>query len=247
MNLSELNVKVFADGADKAAMMELYNNPIVQGFTTNPTLMRQAGVSDYRAFAHDVLQVIYDRPISFEVFSDDFDEMEEQALEIASWADNVYVKIPITNTLGEPSNRLISKLAAAGVQLNVTAILTLEQVRSVIPCLADGPSCYVSLFAGRLADTGRDPLPVMKSAVDMLKAHSNIELIWASPRELLNVFHANSVGCHVITVTCDVLRKMELIGKDLTEYSLDTVKMFRSDALKAGYSLKSRTAATSGA
>jgi len=241
-----LNVKVFADGADKAAMLELYNNPIVKGFTTNPTLMRQAGVSDYRAFAHDVLQVIRDRPISFEVFSDDFDEMEEQALEIASWGRNVYVKIPITNTLGAPSNRLISKLAAAKVQLNVTALLTLVQVRSVIPCLADGPSSYVSLFAGRLADTGCDPVPVMKSAVDMLKAHSNIELIWASPRELLNIFQANSVGCHIITVTRDVLRKMELIGKDLTEYSLDTVKMFRNDAVKAGYSLKRRTAATPG-
>jgi len=238
VDLSQLKVKVFADGADKAAMLELHKNPIVKGFTTNPTLMRQAGVSDYRAFARDVLQVIRDRPISFEVFSDDFDEMEEQALEIASWAGNVYVKIPITNTAGEPSNRLIAKLAAAKVQLNVTAVMTLEQVRSVIPCLAGGPGSYVSLFAGRVADTGRDPVPVMKSAVEMLKVHSNIELIWASPRELLNIFHADSVGCHIITVTHDVLRKLGLIGKDLAEYSLDTVKMFRTDALKAGYSLK---------
>jgi len=236
-HLSDLGVKIFADGADKTSMLELYQNPLIKGFTTNPTLMRKAGVSDYRAFAREIIQSIPDRPISFEVFCDEFDGMERQALEIASWGDNVYVKIPITNTRGQPSGELVRRLARAGVKLNVTALLTLDQVRDISACLAEGPSGYVSVFAGRIADTGRDPVPVMAAAVELLRPHSNLELIWASPRELLNIFHAESVGCHIITVTYDVLKKLSLVGKDLHDYSLETVKMFHEDAQKAGYSL----------
>jgi transaldolase len=235
--LSELRVKIFADGADKAGMLELYRNPLIRGFTTNPTLMRKAGISDYRAFALDILQAIPDRPVSFEVFSDKFDEMERQAREIAGWGDNVYVKVPITNTHREPSNELVRRLARAGVKLNVTALLTLDQVRDIAPSLADGPSGYVSIFAGRIADTGRDPLPIMAAAVELLRPYPHLELLWASPRELLNIYHAEAVGCHIITVTHDVLKKLSLIGKDLREYSLETVKMFRDDAQKAGYTL----------
>lgn len=235
--LGDLTVKVFADGADKAGMLELAHNPLIKGFTTNPTLMRKAGVGDYRVFAQEILQVIPDRPISFEVFADEFPEMERQALEIREWGPNVYVKIPITNTRGEPSNELVRKLARAGVKVNVTALLTLPQVRAIASYLADGPAGYVSVFAGRVADTGRDPLPVMTAALETLRRYPNVELIWASPRELLNIFQADAIGCHIITVTHDVLRKLELVGKDLTQYSLETVRMFRDDAVKAGYSL----------
>ncbi len=235
--LSNLKVKIFADGADIAGMRELYHNILIKGFTTNPTLMRKAGVSDYRAFADEILQAIPDRPISFEVFSDEFAEMERQAVEIAGWSDNVYVKIPVTNTRGEPSRDLVGRLARIGVKLNVTAVLTLDQVRDIIPCLARGPSGYVSVFAGRIADTGRDPMPIMAMAVDLLRQYPHLELIWASPRELLNIFHAETVGCHIITVTHDVLNKLSLVGKDLSEYSLETVKMFYDDAQKAGYTL----------
>jgi transaldolase len=236
-NLTDLKVKIFADGADKAGMLELYRNPLIRGFTTNPTLMRKAGVNDYRAFAREILTAIPDRPISFEVLSDEFDEMERQALEISSWGENVYVKIPITNTRGQPSFELVRRLARAGVKLNVTAILALDQVRDVCPYLAEAPSAYVSVFAGRIADTGRDPVPLMAAAVELLRPYPNLELIWASPRELLNIFQADAIGCHIITVTHDILRKLDLVGKDLHEYSLGTVKMFYNDAQQAGYKL----------
>ena len=236
-SLADLSVKIFADGADKAGMLELYRNPLIKGFTTNPTLMRKAGVSDYRAFAREIIAAIPDRPISFEVLSDEFDEMERQALEISSWGDNVYVKIPITNTRGQSSCDLVRGLARAGVKLNVTAMMTLDQVRDISQCLAEGPSSFVSIFAGRVADTGRDPVPLMAAAVELLRPYPNLELIWASPRELLNIFQADAIGCHIITVTHDILRKLHLVGKDLHEYSLDTVKMFYNDAQHAGYNL----------
>lgn len=235
--LEELTVKIYADGADKAGMLEMYGKPYIKGFTTNPTLMRKAGVTDYRAFALDILQAIPDRPISFEVFSDEFDEMERQALEIAGWGKNVLVKIPVTNTRREPSHDLVRRLARAGVRSNVTALTTLAQVRDVAGCLVGGPPSYISIFAGRIADTGRDPVPIMAAAVEMLRPYSNVELIWASPRELLNIFQADAIGCHIITVTNDVLKKLPLIGKDLGDFSLDTVKMFYNDARQAGYKL----------
>jgi transaldolase len=245
MTLSDLKVKVFADGADIETMLSLYRNPLVKGFTTNPSLMRKAGIQDYCKFAADVLDVIKDRPISFEVFSDDFESMERQALEIASWGSNVFVKIPITNTLGQSSEELVRRLCAAGVQLNITAVMTSEQVERIAPCLANGPFSYISIFAGRIADTGVDPLPIMEAAVETIRPWRQIELIWASPRELLNVFHADGVGCHVITITADVLKKLELVGKDLNTYSLETVKMFYEDATRAGYTLEKRYAAIS--
>ena len=216
---SDLRVKIFADGADRAGMLEMYRNPLISGFTTNPTLMRKAGVSDYREFALD----IPDRAISLEVFSDDFDEMEHHGREIARWGDNVYVKIPVTNTLGESSEGVIRTLARAGVKVNVTALLTLDQVRDVSAALAGGPPACVSVFAGRVADTGRDPVPLMAAAVELLRPYANIELIWASPRELLNIFQADAVGCHIITATNDILAKLRL---------------FREDALKAGFQLR---------
>jgi transaldolase len=234
---SELAVKIYADGADRQRMLEMYRNSLIKGFTTNPTLMRKAGISDYRAFARSILQEIPDRPISFEVFSDELDEMEEQAREIATWGQNVYVKIPVTNTRATPLAPLIRKLAADGVKINVTAMMTLEQVHEVTMALKDGaPSC-ISIFAGRIADTGRDPLPIMSETMSILRDFRNIELIWASPRELLNIMQADDIGCHIITVTNDILKKLELIGKDLIDYSLDTVRMFRDDAVKAGYEL----------
>ena len=233
----DLKIKIFADGADRAAMLDLYRNPLVKGFTTNPTLMRAAGITDYEAFARDILEAIPDRPISLEVFSDDFAEMEVQARRIQSWGDNIYVKIPVTNTQGESSIPLIRTLARAGVKQNVTALMTLRQVRDVAAALAPGPAACVSVFAGRIADTGRDPVPIMAAAVELLEMYPRVELIWASPRELLNIFHADHVGCHIITVTHDLFKKTSLVGKDLDEYSLDTVKMFRSDAVKAGFRL----------
>ena len=235
--LPELQIKLFADGADKEGMLEMYRKSYIKGFTTNPTLMNKAGVSDYEAFATDIIQAIPDRPISFEVFSDDFNEMERQALKISEWGENVYVKIPVTNTRGESSVELVGRLAGAGVKMNVTAMMPLSQVRDVAKVLAGGPSSYLSVFAGRIADSGRDPVPVMTEAVEICAEYPNIELIWASPRELLNIFQADAIGCHIITVTNDVLKKLALIGKDLHEFSLDTVKMFRDDALKAGYML----------
>ena len=235
MTVNDLKIKLFADGADKAAMLALYRNPLIRGFTTNPTLMRKAGISDYAAFARDILSEIRDRPISLEVFADEFGEMERQARLIASWAPNVYVKIPVTNTRREPALELIHCLSHAGIRLNITALLTLGQVRDVAAALAGGaPSC-VSVFAGRIADTGRDPVPLMAAAVEMVSIHPGMELIWASPRELLNIFQADSIGCHIITATSDVLQKLALVGKDLDEYSLDTVKMFHTDATKSGF------------
>lgn len=235
--LEKLKVKIFADGADREGMLAMYAQPWIRGFTTNPTLMRKAGISDYEAFARDIVKAIPDRPLSFEVFSDDFAEMERQALKIKEWGDNVYVKIPITNSLGDSSLPLIERLAKAGVKQNITAMMTLEQVRETAARLAAGPSAYVSVFAGRIADTGRDPLPLMREAVAILAPNPQLELIWASPRELLNIFHAEEIGCHIITVTNDILAKAALIGKDLDGYSLETVKMFRNDAVKAGFDL----------
>jgi transaldolase len=235
--ITDLRVKLFADGADKAGILEMYRNPLIRGFTTNPTLMRKAGVTDYQAFAKDIIAAIPDRPLSFEVFSDEFGEMERQARLIRSWGENVYVKIPVTNSKGEFSGPLVKKLADSGVRLNVTALTTLAQVRDVAAQLAQGPEAYISVFAGRVADTGLDPLPLMAAAVALMAPYPRLELIWASPRELLNVFQADQVGCHIITATNDILKKIPLIGKDLTEYSLDTVKMFKADAEGAGFRL----------
>jgi len=238
MTPTDLKVKIFADGADKKGMLELHQNPFVKGFTTNPTLMRKEGITDYQAFALDILSTIKDYPISFEVFSDDFDEMQRQALLIASWGSNVYVKIPVTNTLGESSSDLIRHLASMGVKQNVTALMTLSQVKEVTKALSEGPSAIISIFAGRIADTGLDPMPLMREALNIMRPHAQLELLWASPRELLNIFQADEMGCHIITVTNDVIKKLALVGKDLAEYSLETVKMFRDDAVKAGFNLK---------
>ena len=235
--LSDLRVKLFADGADKAQIAKWHAHPLVRGFTTNPTLMRSAGVKDYESFAREILDIVKDRPISFEVFADDFSEMERQARKIAGWAANVYVKIPVTNTRGQSSMELAELLAHSGVKVNVTAVLTVDQVRATAKALAGGSPALVSVFAGRIADTGRDPVPVIERAVDIVSAHSNIQLIWASPRELLNIFHADKAGCHIITVPDGILAKLDAVGKDLQEYSLETVKMFHNDAAKAAYKL----------
>jgi transaldolase len=237
MNLANLTVRIFGDGAELEGMRALYRKPFIKGFTTNPTLMHKAGIRDYRAFAHQVLAEIPDRPISFEVFSDEFAEMERQGREIATWGDQVYVKIPVTNTRREPAYDVIHRLSHAGVHVNVTAIMTLEQVRDVVAALKGGAPSNVSVFAGRIADTGRDPVPLMTEAVTLLTAEPKAELIWASPRELLNIFQADAIGCHIITVTGDILKKLDLIDKDLSDYSLDTVKMFYEDAAKAGFVL----------
>jgi transaldolase len=236
-SLSQLAVKIFADGADKAGMLDMYAKPYIKGLTTNPTLMRKAGIADYRAFARDILAAIVDKPVCFEVFADDFAAMERQALEIAAWADNVYVKIPITNTRRESSAALVKRLADRRVKLNVTAIMTLAQVRETVAALNPATPSYVSVFAGRIADTGLDPQPLMLAAVKMLEGNANAQLVWASTREVLNIFQADAIGCHVITVTRDILSKLALVGYDLTEYSLDTVKMFHDDAQSAGFSL----------
>lgn len=235
--IEQLSVQIFADGADKAGMLEMYNKPYIKGLTTNPTLMRKAGISDYKAFALDVLQAMPAKPISFEVFSDDFADMERQAHEIAAWGSNVYVKIPVTNTRREPCYELVKRLTSRGVKVNVTALMTLAQVRNVVDVLDGTVPSYVSVFAGRIADTGYDPLPLMAAAVEMLRIKPAAELIWASPRELLNVFQADAIGCQVITVTNDILKKLALVGTDLDEYSLDTVKMFYNDATAAGFKL----------
>ncbi len=235
--IEELKVKIFADGADKSGMLEMYSKPFIKGLTTNPTLMKKAGIKDYRAFCKDILSSIKDKPLSFEVFSDDFSEMERQALEIASWGDNVYVKIPVTNTKQETCYSLIKKLSDQKVKLNVTALMTLDQVSDVVASLDPTVPSYVSVFAGRMADTGCDPLPIMAKAVDILKASPASELIWASPRELLNIFQADEIGCHIITVTNDILKKLPLVGYDLEQYSLDTVKMFYNDAVAAEFKL----------
>ena len=235
--IDQLKVKIFADGALKNEMLDMYQKTFIKGLTTNPTLMNKAGVKDYRAFCKDILTIIKDKPLSFEVFSDDFSDMERQALEIASWGDNVYVKIPITNTKSEPCYALVKKLAVKKVKLNITAIMTLDQVSNVVNVLDPNVAAYISVFAGRIADTGRDPIPMMQSALDIMKAKPLSELIWASPRELLNIFQADHIGCHIITVTHDILKKLALVDYDLDKYSLDTVKMFYNDAVVAGYKL----------
>jgi transaldolase len=236
-SLNQLTVKIFADGADKSDMLDMYARPYIKGLTTNPTLMRRAGIANYRAFAKDILSQINDKPVCFEVLADDFDDMERQALEIASWADNVYVKIPVTNTKRESCRPLVKRLVDRQVKVNVTAIMTLTQVEAILTALNPATASYVSVFAGRIADTGTDPLPMMQKAVEMLKANSSAELVWASSRETFNIFQADSIGCQVITLTNDILRKLSLIGCDLTEYSLNTVKMFHDDAQRAGFSL----------
>ena len=236
-SLDNLKVKLYADGADRDGMLEMYQEPYIQGFTTNPTLMKKAGISDYEAFAHDILQAIPDRPISFEVFADEFDEMERQALKIRTWGENVYVKIPVSNTRQEMSYGLVRRLSDAGVRLNITAILTLSQVQAVADAVKDGPESIVSVFAGRIADTGLDPVPLMSEALEILQAAPKAELLWASPREVLNIYQANSIGCHIITATNDLIRKLSLAGKDLAQYSLETVQMFYDDATRAGYHL----------
>ena len=235
--VEKLKVQIFADGADKAGMLEMYNKSFIKGLTTNPTLMKKAGIKDYEAFAKDILLEVKDKSISFEVFSDDLDEMEKQALKIATWGENVYVKIPITNTKGIPTYSLIKKLSDKGVKVNVTAIMTLEQVRDVVLSLNQNVPSYVSVFAGRIADTGVDPVPLMSAAVQITSMNSKAEVIWASPRELLNIFQADEIGCQIITVTNDILKKLSLVEYDLSEYSLDTVKMFYNDANQAGYSI----------
>src|SRR5215813_11512118 len=236
-SVSQLKVKIFGDGADLAGILELHRLPYIKGFTTNPTLMRKAGVADYEEFAAEVLKHIKHLPISFEVFADDEETMEAQAKHISGWAKNVYVKIPVTNTKREPMYRLIRRLSHDGIQVNVTAMMTIGQVREVGKALQGGASANVSVFAGRVADTGRDPVPMMKEAMEILREYPQTELIWASPRELLNIFQADEIGCHIITVTNDILAKLKLVGKDLADYSLDTVQMFFDDGRKAGFTL----------
>jgi transaldolase len=235
--LADLKVKIFADGADKAVMLEMNAQPHIKGLTTNPSLMAKAGIRDYEAFARDVLRHITKKHLSLEVFSDEIEEMESEALKVSSWADNVYVKIPISNTKGESTCGLIRRLSGRGIKVNVTAIMTLAQVRDVVLSLEPGvPSC-ISVFAGRIADTGIDPVPVMSAAVAMAAVHPKAEIIWASPRESLNILQADAIGCQIITVTHDILKKLPLLGYNLDSYSLDTVKAFRGDAVAAGYKI----------
>jgi len=230
-------VKIFADGADLNAILALYKNPLIKGFTTNPTLMRKAGIEDYEAFARQLVKAIPDRPISFEVFADDFPTMETQANRINTWAPNVYVKIPVTNTKGESAASLIRKLSYAGVKLNITAILTLDQVKEVVDATSLDTQSVISVFAGRIADTGVDPVPLMMEALKICQSRPKAELLWASPREVLNIYQADQLGCHIITVTPDLIKKLSLKGKDLKQYSLETVAMFYNDAAQAGFSL----------
>lgn len=231
--LRNLRIKIFADGADAAAIQELREHPLVKGFTTNPTIMHDAGVEHYEHFAQDILRHIGARPISFEVFSDHQDEMERQARKIAAWGPNVYVKIPITNTRGESTAPLVSRLAAESIKINITAVMTVGQVQTARDALGKSTPSYISIFAGRIADSGVDPIPIVREAVRLADAHRNIELIWASPREVLNVFHAESAGCHIITLTHGLIKKLSLVGADLNEYSLETVRMFHRDAAAA--------------
>lgn len=235
--LSDLKIKLYADGADIASMLKLYQLPYIQGFTTNPTLMNKAGITDYEAFAKQVVEAIPDRSLSFEVFSDEFDDMARQARRIAEWGENVYVKIPVTNTKGQSATPLIRELTDAGVKLNVTAVFTLEQSEAIAKALENGAPAILSIFAGRIADAGIDPVPLMADALKIIQPMPNIELLWASPREVFNVVQANDIGCHIITATPDILGKLKSLGKDLTEFSLDTVKMFYNDATAAGFNL----------
>lgn len=237
VSASSLRIKIFADGADRKAILDLYANPLIKGFTTNPTLMRQAGVKDYEAFARDILGEVKDRPFSLEVFSDEFAEMERQAMKLAGLGENVYVKIPVTNTRRESSAPLIARLARRGVKVNATALLTLAQVREIRDQLAGGPPSIISVFAGRIADTGVDPVPLMRSALETVAGNRNIEIIWASPREVFNIVQADQIGCHIITVTPELLKKLPMLGTDLADLSLETVRMFHRDASTAGYQL----------
>jgi transaldolase len=237
MRVDQLKIKLFADGADLAGMKQMYANPLIKGFTTNPTLMRKAGVSDYKAFAQDVLRAIPDRPVSFEVFADELDEMEAQGREIASWGRNVNVKIPVSNTKRVFCGPVIRRLSAAGVTVNVTAVFTLDQVQKIAECLAPSSAAIVSVFAGRIADTGLDPIPLMRQARAILASRPKAELLWASPREVLNVVHAEEAGCHIITATNDILAKLNLFGKDLSDYSLETVNMFYRDAAASKFGI----------
>lgn len=237
VKVADLRVKLFADGADMDGIARLAKDTRIAGFTTNPTLMRKAGISDYESFARSILDVIGGRPISYEVFADDFAEMRRQALKIAKWGENVYVKIPITNTKAESSAPLVRELSGEGVRLNVTALTTDKQVEHIAEALTQSAGAYISVFAGRVADTGRDPMPIMQRSVAAISDNQRLELIWASPRELLNVFQANEAGVHIITATHDILAKLDLVGKNLDEYSLDTVKMFHRDAVAAGFKL----------
>ncbi len=233
----DMKIKIFADGADLDGIREMAGNPLIKGFTTNPTLMRKAGVADYKAFALDVLKIVTERPVSFEVFADEFDEMEAQALEIASWGDNVNVKIPVTNTQGKSAAPLVGRLSGRGIKVNVTAMFTLDQVRAIVDVLDPATPAILSVFAGRVADSGRDPVPHMKAAVGLAASRPLAEVMWASPRELLNIAQADAAGCHIITLTNDVLKKLGNIGKDLDEFSRETVKMFYDDARAAGYTI----------
>lgn len=237
MKLEELSIKLFADGADKAEMLTLYQKPFIKGFTTNPSLIRKAGVLDYRAFCLEIVTAIPDRPISFEVFSDDLFEMKQQALEISKWGKQVYVKIPVTNTQGESTLNLIRELANKGIKQNITALAMLDQVKSVSEALGKNTPAYISVFAGRIADTGIDPVPLMAKAVNFLKENPNQELIWASPREILNIIQACEINCPIITLTSDILKKLDWFGRDLNQVSLATVKMFREDTVEAGLTL----------
>jgi transaldolase len=236
-SVDQLKIKIFADGADLKGIRDAATNPLVKGFTTNPSLMRQAGVTDYKAFALDVLKAVPNLPVSFEVFADDFPTMEQQGREIASWGKNVYVKVPVTNTKGEFAGPLIASLSRSGIQLNITAIMTLDQVARTGEALAQNTNAVVSVFAGRIADTGRDPVPLMTEALKILKPRPKAELLWASPREVLNIFQGDEIGCHIITVTPDHLKKLSLVGKDLDGYSRETVSTFFKDATAAGYNI----------
>jgi transaldolase len=237
VSINELNVELFADGADLEGMLEMYSKPYIKGLTTNPTLMKKAGITDYTAFAREVLDRISDKPISFEVFSDELSEMLTQARKISSWGENVFVKIPVTNTRRESTASIVKTLASEGVKLNVTALMTIEQVKTINDALNPSVLSNVSIFAGRIADTGLDPMSIMKSSLEVVKSNTNCKIIWASPRELLNVFQANEIGCHIITATNDILKKLSLVGKNLDEYSLESVEMLYKDASAAVYSI----------
>ena len=237
LQLKDLRIKLFSDGADLDSIFSAYEGGIVKGFTTNPTLMAKAGITNYLVFAREVLRVVTALPVSFEVFSDDFEAMKRQALKLNELGENVYVKIPITNTKRESSTPLIHELSEAGLKLNITAMMTLQQVRDVAEVLSPESSAFVSVFAGRIADSGRDPIPIMKEAIKILKSRPRAELLWASPREALNFIQAEAIGCHIITATPQILAKAELFGKDLDDFSLDTVKMFYDDAKTSGFTI----------
>ncbi len=236
--IENLKVKIFSDGADKNDMLDMNSKTFIKGLTTNPSLMKKAGVKDYETFAKDILSIIKEKPISFEVFSDDFNEMEKQAMEITSWADNVYVKIPITNTKKESSKELIKRLANKKVKLNITAIFTINQVKTALSALNNNIPSIISVFCGRIADTGRDPIPLMRDCLNEIKINSKSELLWASPRELINIIQADKIGCHIITVSKDIIKKLQYINYDLDHYSLDTVKAFYKDAVEANFNIK---------